>query len=288
MAVSTVKLNGTTLMTVNDTTATAEDVASGEYFYGADGVKTVGTASGGGGYTAEDVFFGQIAGPVTIQGSETTSSPASGDYNYRFYKQTGVTSVTVTGVNTMGISTFQGCTGITTASMDSKYVGDTTFCDCTNLVSVSLPNVDTDTWGGSVRGRNIFTRCSKLTSVYAPKMPGATSSAYAQAFSQCTSLEVIDLPALRGIAGQMFNGCTKLATVVLRRTDAVVALSNVNAFGGTPFASGKAGGTIYIPTVMYDHLGDGTALDYQAATNWSTVYGYGTITWAKIEGSIYE
>ena len=36
---------------VSDTTATASDVASGKYFYTAAGVKTEGTASGGGGAT---------------------------------------------------------------------------------------------------------------------------------------------------------------------------------------------------------------------------------------------
>lgn len=46
MPVSTVKLNGTTLMTVNDTTATQGDVIN-KYFYAADGTKTLGTASGG-------------------------------------------------------------------------------------------------------------------------------------------------------------------------------------------------------------------------------------------------
>lgn len=49
MAVSTVQLNGTTLMTVNDTTATASDVAIGEYFYAADGTKTEGTVNVSGG-----------------------------------------------------------------------------------------------------------------------------------------------------------------------------------------------------------------------------------------------
>ena len=47
-------------------------------------------------------------------------------------------------------------------------------------------------------------------------------------------------------------------------------------------------GTIYIQKVLYDRLGDGASLDYKAATNWSTVDGYGTITWAKIESSAYE
>ena len=68
----------------------------------------------------------------------------------------------------------------------------------------------------------------------------------------------------------------------------MVSLYNLAAFTGTPFASGGTGGTIYIPKSLYDHLDDGTSSDYKAATNWSTIDGYGTITWAKIEGTYYE
>lgn len=89
------------------------------------------------------------------------------------------------------------------------------------------------------------------------------------------------------IGQNVFYG-TKLDTLILRQSS-VVGLLNINAFtNSTEFRNGGAGGTIYIPKTLYDHLGDGSSLDYKADTNWATIDGYGTITWAKIEGGYYE
>lgn len=49
MAKNKVVFNGQTLIDLTDTTAAASDVASGKYFYTNAGVRTQGTASGGGG-----------------------------------------------------------------------------------------------------------------------------------------------------------------------------------------------------------------------------------------------
>ena len=106
------------------------------------------------------------------------------------------------------------------------------------------------------------------------------------AFASCGTIEILDIAIYR-LAVNSFSNCTKLATLILRNPS-VVTLGGTNAFTNTPFKSGGTGGTIYIPKSLYDHLGDGTSSDYKAATNWSTVNGYGTITWAKIEGSTYE
>ena len=106
----------------------------------------------------------------------------------------------------------------------------------------------------------------------------------------CPELKVLDREKhIQSFYTNALTNLPKLDTLILRRDTSLTLLwGGTSVFNGTPFASGGTGGTIYIPKVFYDHLGDGTESDYKAATNWSTIDGYGTITWAKIEGSQYE
>ena len=86
---------------VTDTTASANDVAAGKYFYTAAGVKTEGTSTGGGGTTAGTVTQdanGYLildddapAGPTLI----TKSITANGTYNASSDSADGYSSVTV-------------------------------------------------------------------------------------------------------------------------------------------------------------------------------------------------
>lgn len=131
---------------------------------------------------------------------------------------------------------------------------------------------------------NAFADCTGITS-----LTDKTASLGGSCFSGCTNLAIVDYkPESHFCNGQrVFNNCAGLNTIILRTTTRKNLLYT-NALDGTPFASGKAGGTVYICKALYDHLGDGSAYDFKEATGWKTIDGYGTITWAQIEGSQYE
>lgn len=112
--------------------------------------------------------------------------------------------------------------------------------------------------------------------VIMPKCTGAKMNA----FNGSTSLKVFDFLGGSKLESQMFYGCTNFNTFIIRKTDSVVPLDNINVFYNTPFASGKAGGTLYVPSALIS--------SYQSAANWSTILGYANNQILSIEGSIYK
>lgn len=81
MAVNKVEYDGNTLIDITDTTATASDVASGKYFYTAAGVRTAGTASGGGGMNKQAYFMDDYVMATSYTATDVTLTVAvSGTY----------------------------------------------------------------------------------------------------------------------------------------------------------------------------------------------------------------
>lgn len=168
----------------------------------------------------------------------------------------GLISLTATAIAKRAFSGFQPPQNWRVYAPNAVTINNSAFRDCTNLVSVRFPN--------------------------------ATSSPVGFVFYATKGLVLADVGKIAAINAQFFNMANNLNTLIIRKSDGIVTLDNTNCFNSTYFASGNTGGTIYIPRAMYEHLGDGSTLDYKAATNWSVMNGYGTITWAQLEGSPYE
>lgn len=211
------------------------------------------------------------------------------------------------GVSSIGSYAFANCTNLALAELPSgvTYIYTYAFYNCPNLVLNELPD------GVISIGSYAFNRCSglisiscegrivtlganaflgssttkmQLKSVSFPNMAlasnlstvfGSTSSGYA-----CEQLEFADIGSTAGIATNAFANCYKLQTLVLRKSS-VCTLANVTAFLNTPMRGyNSLTGTVYVPSDLIS--------SYQTATNWSTLYNNGTVTFVAIEGSEYE
>lgn len=218
------------------------------------------------GTTTEDVTNYANA-EITVNVSGSPSVTAQDIYNGTFPSG----DVVINNVSTTGISLY-GNTVMTSfmSSSITQFKASSAFYDCTALRTVKL------TGAISQNQSNMWQNCSNLESI---EMPNYNTSLGQYALGGCPKLEFADLGNCSQIQANAFNGSSALNTIVLRRSS-VCTLQNVSAFTNTPFKSGGTGGTIYVPSSLIS--------SYQSATNWSTVNGYGTITWKAIEGSEYE
>lgn len=117
---------------------------------------------------------------------------------------------------------------------------------------------------------------TSVSNVAFPKMTSVTN----YLGSNNPQLYGLDFTAVSSLNSYAFTKNTKMNKLILRRTSAPVTLGNINVFSQTPFASGNAGGTLYVPSALID--------SYQNATNWSTILAYPNNQIMPIEGSVYE
>ena len=146
------------------------------------------------------------------------------------------------------------------------------FQGCTSLQTANLPLL------GYSQGSNFFSGCTALKSVNIPSVTRLQQSF----FYGCSSLPFVDLNEnCASIETNVFSGCNSLKTLVMRRSESIVTLANINAFYNTPIRgyNGETG-EIYVPSALIS--------TYESATNWATIFTAGYVTFKPIEGSEYE
>lgn len=242
----TLSYKGSDILELSDS-GSATLKTGGKYCEDDIAVEYVKPSGGGGDYTIDDIFTADYPyGDITVNAD-------FGNLAAAFYGRTNVTGITAP--NTMRIH-------------------DMAFTNCTRLAYIHAPNA----WQISA---NAFQNCSKLRYAVFPSL----RVLYSSAFLVCSSLEAADFggtpTSSEGfIRANLFQGATKMKTLILRTSDIVFPLSNINTFNGSPFTSGGTGGTLYVPQDLIS--------SYQSATNWSTILGYANNQILKIEGSYYE
>lgn len=114
---------------------------------------------------------------------------------------------------------------------------------------------------GASSGQYIFYNCTNLETA----VLSGSGSIPSNTFNACSKLTAVDIDGMTLGSGSVFYNATILSAVIIRNST-VANLGNINVFQGTPFASGKSGGTLYVPSSLIS--------SYQSASNWSTILGY--------------
>ena len=171
-----------------------------------------------------------------------------------------------------------------------SFIGKGAFNECTNLVTIDLPNVQSVSLMTFTNckaltnvnmplltevGEQMFRGCENLKSISLPSMSGTTGYL---AFEGCSTLEKIDIPLATEVDVYSFQGCIDLLRIdlpsvktirtgglqcnnliaVILRYDGICTLENTNAFGT---AIHNKRGYIYVPSALID--------SYKSATNWN-------------------
>ena len=136
------------------------------------------------------------------------------------------------------------------------------------ITEIDLPNLTTVS-------QRAFNSCRSLTSVNIPEATRLNQAA----FCDCRVLTAIDLPKVTYMEHYAFQACSTLTTVILR-SETLCSLQGITVFQDTPFASGGSGGVVYVPGALLE--------SYKTATNWSALFEAGSLTFAAIEGSVYQ
>lgn len=226
-------------------------------------------SSGGGGIDINDLASNaEPSGNIVLDTATVIDE-------YAFNRKQGITGVSAPNVTRIKQYAFEQCGlknggTITASSFPSLATVDQNAFRGTAFTSIVITNS-----AELLKNSASFSYTSYLQEARFPNNSGVVGQ---MCFYSDRNLSVVDVGFSSTINANAFNGCP-IADLVIRSAS-VCSLANVNAFNGSSFASGGAGGKIYVPSSLIS--------SYQSAQNWSTIHGYGTITWTAIEGSAYE
>lgn len=248
----------------------AKSGGSGQLAFPAGFVSEIGNipTGGGGEWTTEGIAAGtEPSGDIVLSGNTIAE---------RAFASKPITSISAPNVTSIGIAAF-AFSGLKTAYFDNletigNGVGAYMFQNCSSLEKVIFPKLKTIGTGDKYLFYNAGTTSSYKAVIVMP----AVTNLGTRTFDRCF-VDKIDIgPGVTALSGSDVFYCnTDTKTVnalILRYAGGVVTTANTDRIKGLR--------DVYVPNALIS--------SYQTASNWSTRYAAGKITFHAIEGSPYE
>ena len=189
---------------------------------------------------------------VTFGKDSRLKKIGTSEYGGSFMRCTALTSIEIpANVETIGPSTFFGCTSLTAIEIPASVttIGESAFKGCSSLATVTFEKgSQLKTIAGGYRGSDYygaFTSCTALTSI---EIPASVETIEATAFYACTSLKIVTFEKgsqLKTIGGGYskpntyygaFGATKSLATFDMSECTKVAEIGDY-AFAGEAFSS---------------------------------------------------
>lgn len=289
MAFSKIIVNNRIIMDLTENNVSSEDLEEGIVTHDSAGLSIIGTMSTGnliensilqrnieGSYENDRVT---TVGIGALEQSMALTSVSFPKAEYLGDKALGLcyalTSASVASVTQANDYVFSKCITLSNLSLPSLITDkDSTFRNCKSLTKIYFPNSEMKNYAG-----NRFQGCTNLVTAVLPK----ANILFNSCFQDDSSLVAVDFMGRAGDAQALnantFTSCTALSTLIIRSTG-VVPLRYMSAFDNTAFASNSTGGTAYVSSSLIS--------SYETATNWSTLYEAGTISFLALDSSQYK
>ena len=180
-------------------------------------------------------------------------------------------AITISGVSSIANYAFESCDGITSIySADATHIGTRVFCNISGLKLVKFPSVISCD-GSAYCFQYSGSKGNDGTIYVFPKLQASGN----RMFERCNAHAIDIGPDYSEIYTDNFYNNTetiRIERLILRRSSGIVILGAANSVRGVE--------KVYCPQSLIS--------TYQTATNWSTRYSAGRITFVAIEGSEYD
>ena len=161
-------------------------------------------------------------------------------------KKEGTEYLILQGVESIGESAFNECTGLTNITIPDSVtsIGNFAFCECTSLTRIIIPDSVTSI------GNFAFSYCTSLTSI---TISNSVTSIGKYAFKYCSNLTSITIPSsVISIREYAFECCSNLTSITIP--------SSVTSIGGDAFGSCESLTSINVDSNNEKYMSDNGVL----------------------------